>query len=476
MKLDNDGVFTQSEYETEILSRLIEKYERSAGFREGSSTRRILLVMDKEPKLCKTLEDPDNNRCFAASLRDLEDKGLVGFQWVRYEKNNLVDRIWLITEPQALEKTYQMLGRRPQIKILDELQAMISETIDHLQGREAAGISGIIDFLVDCREVLTNKKRIPAPFLDDIQSDRDLLKFVEGLDSVSDDGGEIMERIMSSRLYGDSKYYEKNVKSKALALLRSVYKSSMGSTSEQDGVSCDELMQQYGITRWPEILQFTGNIRVKLDGDHPVDDKLIGDHLVDGHSVDGQLIDYSSQQFGAYMNSLTLRHVTAVEVFETKRLIFIENLANYIWYVSTKRKSDEVVIWHGGFLSPVREKWFRMLCEAGEKLKIFHWSDIDLGGFRIFAMLREKVAQSVMPMKMDVATLKQYSDRTIPIGDDSADTGKSSQADSGRSDQYLASLSKLMDDPEYEVFHDVIKYMLENHVKLEQEQETLCCS
>ena len=111
MKLDNDRIHTQSEYETEILSRLIEKYERSAGFRDGSSTRRVLLVMDKEPKLCKTLEDPENNRCFAAALRDLQEKGLVGFQWVRYEKNNLVDRIWLITEPQALRKPIRRWGK-----------------------------------------------------------------------------------------------------------------------------------------------------------------------------------------------------------------------------------------------------------------------------------------------------------------------------------------------------------------------------
>ncbi len=462
MKLDNDRIHTQSEYETEILSRLIEKYERSAGFRDGSSTRRVLLVMDKEPKLCKTLEDPENNRCFAAALRDLQEKGLVGFQWVRYEKNNLVDRIWLITEPQALEKTYKALGKRPQIKVIDELQVMISETIDHLQRNSVSrqDMGAIIGFLTDCREALMNKKRIPAPFSDDIQSDLDLLKFVESLDSVSDDGGEIMERIMSSRLYGDSKYYEKNVKSKALALLRAVYRRSMGSTSEQDGVSCDELMQQYGITRWPEILHYTGNIRVKLDDGHPADD-----HSVDRHSDDGQLIDYSSQQFGAYMNSITLRHVTAVEISDTKRLIFIENLANYVWYVSTQRKSDELVIWHGGFLSPVREKWFKMLCDAGEKLKIFHWSDIDLGGFRIFVMLRERVAPSAIPMKMDVATLKQYSDRTISIG--------GASTDNDGSNQYLASLSKLIDDPEYEVFHDVIMYMLENHVKLEQEQETL---
>ncbi|MDD2355785.1 MAG: hypothetical protein PHS72_07010, partial [Lachnospiraceae bacterium] len=139
MKLDNDRIHTQSEYETEILSRLIEKYERSAGFRDGSSTRRVLLVMDKEPKLGKTLEDPENNRCFAAALRDLQEKGLVGFQWVRYEKNNLVDRIWLITEPQALEKTYKALGKRPQIKVIDELQVMISETINHLQRSSVYG-------------------------------------------------------------------------------------------------------------------------------------------------------------------------------------------------------------------------------------------------------------------------------------------------------------------------------------------------
>ena len=63
----------------------------------------------------------------------------------------------------------------------------------------------------------------------------------------------------------------------------------------------------------------------------------------------------------------------------------IENKANYISYINGMTAEDELVIYHGGCYSPIKGRWLRLIAEEAEKSKIqvFHWSDIDLGGFRI---------------------------------------------------------------------------------------------
>ena len=465
-----EKIITQREYQGKILGKLIEKYEKSAAFISGVSSRRTLLVLDKTPDVEHSLENPDNKRSFISAICDLKKDKLIGFEWVRYEENNLVNRIWLITESLSLKASYRRIGRKMQAEVLDELHAMLNQTLETLSvqnesivnsgepssdrrnignheksennenaksNEDAENKVALEDYLTECVRHIESRKKIPAPFTEDMTLNRDILKLTEGF---SEAHGECMERLLSSRLYGDSKRYEKAVKPKALSLMKILYKKSNGTTTAQDDVSDEELMMQYGITRWPEILHFTGNISVVTD--------------------DEKQIDFSTQGYGAYMNSATLTHVLKVTIHDTDRILFIENLANYIWYIHNVRQPDEIVLWHGGFLSPVRKSWFRMIIEAAGDLPIRHWSDIDLGGFRIFVMLQRNVAPLAVPWKMDLATLLQYKDRTISLQEQEHDS-------------YLQVLEKCLKDPEYKVFYEVIRYMLEHRVKLEQEQMIL---
>lgn len=88
-------------------------------------------------------------------------------------------------------------------------------------------------------------------------------------------------------------------------------------------------------------------------------------------------------------------------------------------------------------------------------VKFYHWSDIDLGGFRIFTRLKKNVIPELQPWKMDVETLSENKDNTSPI----------------KNKSYLNALEKLLNDQDYTVFYPVIHKMLEKKVKLEQESE-----
>ena len=140
-----------------------------------------------------------------------------------------------------------------------------------------------------------------------------------------------------------------------------------------------------------------------------------------------------------------------------ERVLFIENLANYLWYLK-KRSPSELVIWHGGFYSPLRGRWFRKIYEAGKRagsaISYFHWSDIDLGGFRIFARLKRNIVPELKPYRMDTETLRSSRDRALPLCGES----------------YRRKLEALLGDPEYRIFHSLIEEMLRSGLRLEQEQ------
>lgn len=116
------------------------------------------------------------------------------------------------------------------------------------------------------------------------------------------------------------------------------------------------------------------------------------------------------------------------------------------------------MIWHGGFYSPLRGRWFRKIYEAGKRvgsaISYFHWSDIDLGGFRIFARLKQNIVPELKPYRMDIETLRSHRDRALPLCGES----------------YRRKLETLLGDPEYRIFHSLIEEMLRSGLRLEQEQ------
>ena len=140
-------------------------------------------------------------------------------------------------------------------------------------------------------------------------------------------------------------------------------------------------------------------------------------------------------------------------------MLFIENKANYVWYISQKHSEYELVIYHGGCYSPMKGRWFRMIYEgcrrqASEKMVYLHWGDIDVGGFRMFVRLKGQIVPELMPYRMDRASLETYQDQAMEI----------------TSAAYLKTLERIENNPEYEMFHKVIRLMRRNRIRLEQEQ------
>ena len=150
------------------------------------------------------------------------------------------------------------------------------------------------------------------------------------------------------------------------------------------------------------------------------------------------------------------RTVKELEISALKAdiVITIENKASYREYCS---QMDEkiLVIYLAGFPGPMKRLFLKKLYIYAQKyrqvIRFLHWGDIDLGGFRIFRNLKE-VVPTLEPYLMDAETLLMHRDQCQEL-----------------SKGYGKQLQKLLDDPRYVEFREVVELMLRENIRLEQE-------
>lgn len=196
--------------------------------------------------------------------------------------------------------------------------------------------------------------------------------------------------------------------------------------------------QKSGISKYPEIIEFCGNL---------------------SYVIDNEEIKYNKKTQGSYINSYNVVKMQNLKVLNANKIIFIENKANYIDYIQNKMQNNEFVIYHGGMYSPIKGKFFKKIynsckkCESInlQKFEFYHWSDIDLGGFNIFIRLKELIPE-LKPYLMDKQAFynKQKYWQKMPT-------------------KYESKLKELLNDEKYTYFFELINEMLYTHCKLEQE-------
>jgi hypothetical protein len=125
-------------------------------------------------------------------------------------------------------------------------------------------------------------------------------------------------------------------------------------------------------------------------------------------------------------------------------VVLIENLTTYEDF-----KCDDHTgkIYTGGFLGVADRYLLRRIYGDNRNVCFYHWSDIDAGGFRIFKNV-QKYIPTVKPFRMSIEVLKEYAGLAKPLTDND-----------------LVRLNAC----HYPEFDDLIAYMKENGIKLEQE-------
>ncbi len=107
----------------------------------------------------------------------------------------------------------------------------------------------------------------------------------------------------------------------------------------------------------------------------------------------------------------SIEHMEDLEV-QAERVLTVENLVAFEEEVRAGLPKGSLAMFTSGFPGALERGFLERLCAAGIQ-RVDHWSDLDVGGLRIFRHLQSIVAVPVHPFRMDVATLDRMPTRPL---------------------------------------------------------------
>lgn len=257
-----------------------------------------------------------------------------------------------------------------------------------------------------------NEKSSVKKYLDieNIEECKDVLK---ALKNVIDQDEEIFKRNFSIKVFGDSKRFEA-LEGKVLKILKDFrYEETL-------------TLEEFNILNNPSYVYFKGDAKIQLNE---------------------KALDIGELHFGIGISSQDLKVIKDIYI-NTSKIITIENLTTF----NTFNEEDFVCIYLGGFHNNARRQLLKKIKETNSNKVFYHFGDIDCGGFKILKHLREKIGINFVPYNMDLKTLVNGIRfcKTLTQNDKKM-------------------LEEMLKDESYKEFFQVLKYMLKENIKLEQE-------
>lgn len=169
-----------------------------------------------------------------------------------------------------------------------------------------------------------------------------------------------------------SKLFQNRYRSAVLRVLRE------WSDLAEEGMSDEEVLTAHGILTYAQTLELKGPLEYRIG--------------------DGAPLSTAEQTCGAVLNSQTLEKARPTALPGVRRIVTIENKANY---EKLPFSEDTLYLYCHGFFSP-RERGFleKLMDLAGEETEYLHWGDMDFGGIRIFLFHQKALFPKLKPWKM----------------------------------------------------------------------------
>ena len=401
-----------------ILNRLLDKYENSKHLSEpGTSTRRVMLRIEKKELPEYLYEDAAIRDSYNEAALELEKQHLVQLKWVKgcpvlSAVILCLDRI--IPCYAAAERVHPRVRAK---QVTDAVRI----------GLDGVAVPWIAAWREDVCKSADEQMKVPAFCKKDDASLRDLLGALRGYAALS---GSITMRAFSSRCFSDTKYFERNVRDLFLTIARK-YDTELALACDENELGEREQLAFLGIYARPELYELAGNCTIQTSQGS---------------------ICIGAAPYGLALPSTLVDFIMEIDLTAIRSITFIENKTNYDAYVMSEKQPEELVVYHGGFLSPKKKRLIASIAHAAsETTKIRFWADIDTGGFRMFRHLQELIP-SLTPMRMSGEFVDSFHEHGL-----------------ARSEAYLSSLRIDMENGKYPLFRDAIERILNYGVTIEQE-------
>lgn len=403
-----------------LLSHLLDKYENSKHLTHpGTSSRRVMLRIEKHEFPEYAYEDAQIRDTWNDVVNDLETRGLISAQWV-YGRPVLSN---VILNLEHLSECYRLTGRtHPK-----ELAQTVME-------RMTTRLSGVTtDWILAWRDDICHQAketfRVPSYCKKDLAPLDQLLTAFVVYDSLA--GESITMRAFSGKCYQNTKTFEREVRD-TFVRIASTYCAGLIEACEQSEMSEREQLAYLGIYARPELYELAGNCII--------------------HTEQGDISVAAAAPYGLALPSPGVDAIQSFDMGAIQKLIFIENKTNYDEFVLSELRPRELVVYHGGFLSPQKRKFFKkMAAVLQNQIETVFWADIDLGGFQMFERLKA-IFPTLTPMRMSAEDVTAHHGTGLV-----------------RSEHYLKTVRAALACDQYPLFHMAMKKILEYGVTIEQE-------
>lgn len=404
----------KEEFRYRLLNHLLDKYERSKAFIMGEpTTKRPQLVLNDEP-FRSDYEDEMNFRkreWMHQVVEKLSVEGIVDIK--RDRSSSVIQKVYL--EWEKLAFAYGQVNRQAKKDKLAELTVILGELNQHPWEWVAKWAKGIVAALEVQRSVGLD--------VNDLKSYADAVRVLHELPSIS---GDIPKRMLSMRVFGNSKYFEQHVERRLMSIVR----QGMGEASELGEGELDLI----GIVPHPKPVLLGG----------------CGQFTLNGATLSLELFPD-----GTALYPVTLKIFQWIRM-NAERIVMIENLSSYHQWLRVRQPVRELVIYTGGFPHRIlqlflKELWDTMVID-NTPISIFHWGDIDLGGIQIYRFLQSDCPFVIHPMFMDERTLREFG-----------------EVDRDHQERYRKKSKDLLQNESYATWHVLLATIAQTGLRLEQE-------
>ena len=403
-----------------ILSRLLDKYESSKHLLQpGVSLRRVMLRIDwKELPEYKYDEGSVIRDAYNSAAISLEKDGLVSVEWARPGRMSVI----ALNLP-SLDEVYRRCGRQHPRDKADAVIALLERALPE------PSCVWIGCWKQEVCETASRTYKVPSFCRDGLSTLEKLAAAFRVYDSLN--GTPISMRAFSIACFQDSKIFERECRDEFLRIAEK-YDVEFNETCRQRDLSQREKLAFLGIYARPELFELSGSCIIK--------------------TLDGVIDLAAAGKFGIGLPSTMTDSIVSFYLTGISRITLIENKTNYDEYLLSEKASDELVLYHGGFLSPQKKKMYEKLSLAvHDGVEVSFWADIDLGGFRMFEKLHT-IFSMLVPKRMGAEEVVKFH-----------------SAGKERNEDYLARLRACLNENKHPLFSDAIEQILKCGVTIEQE-------
>ena len=359
MRLVSSKGLVQMEYSKDIISRLLDIYERRKGYaKRPEELRSIQFEVSKEYPIYKDRYDNEKYRDINTAIEKNVAAGLIiaeKDQTGRYSKIKLnIARV---------DDCYTLLKRT---SIPDQCKEVLS-VLEKVDCSESDFINRIVnDF---CEQIKVYKK-LPYDLGYDARRVEEVLQVLATMSKLT---SETYIRNFSTALFKDSKRFQREYRSTIENILFDY---------TDDVVEKDDILGYYNLYENPTYVLIKGNARICFDE---------------------SAIELSEMPGGIALSNGSLAGIHKISV-KADKVITVENLTTY----HDCDEQDAVYIYLGGYHNTSKQKLLELIYENNGDKEYYHEGDLDVYGFLILENLISKTQIPFKPLLMDVETIERF--------------------------------------------------------------------